>query len=203
MTDKRPQTIQFFLPQGEPRGIRIVDITMRLGRRTRSAGTPFIVELPAWTSSRRGILEYIAGMPAFLIEGLTAADLARVQQTEPFLLLLNGWNEIAESHSERANHALRELERDFPGAGIIVATRTHHLKPPLPGALRLRLMPLQRVQRAAYLAARLGARGAELRDRIDADPSLDVLTRLPATPINRIDQLLPDRWASACKTSAS
>ena len=79
-------------------------------------------------------------MPAFLAESLTAADLARVQQTEPFLLLLNGWNEIAESDSAQANDALRELERDFPSAGIIVATRTHHLTPPLPGALRLRLL---------------------------------------------------------------
>lgn len=30
MIDKRPQTIQFFLPQGEPRGIRIADITTRI-----------------------------------------------------------------------------------------------------------------------------------------------------------------------------
>jgi len=30
MTGKRPQTIQFFLPQGEPRGIRIADITTRI-----------------------------------------------------------------------------------------------------------------------------------------------------------------------------
>lgn len=30
MTDKRPQTIQFFLPQGEPRGIRIAEITTRI-----------------------------------------------------------------------------------------------------------------------------------------------------------------------------
>lgn len=30
MTDKRPQTIQFFLPQGEPRGVRIADITTRI-----------------------------------------------------------------------------------------------------------------------------------------------------------------------------
>ena len=152
---------------------------IQLAQRARTAGTPFIVELPAWTSSRRGILEYIAGMPAFQAEGLTAADLARVQQTEPFLLLLNGWNEIAESNSAQANDALRELERDFPSAGIIVATRTHHLTPPLPGALRLRLLRLRRVQRAAYLTARLGAKGAELRARIDADPSLDELTRTP------------------------
>ena len=30
MTDKRPKTIQFFLPQAEPRGIRIADITTRI-----------------------------------------------------------------------------------------------------------------------------------------------------------------------------
>ncbi len=152
---------------------------IQLAQRARTAGTPFMVDLPAWTSSRRGILEYIAGMPAFLAERLTAADLARVQQTEPFLLLLNGWNEIAESDSAQANDALRELERDFPSAGIIVATRTHHLTPPLPGALRLRLLYLRRAQRAAYIEARLGAKGAELRARIDADPSLDELTRTP------------------------
>ncbi|MES0066873.1 hypothetical protein NKJ73_13705 [Mesorhizobium sp. M0074] len=152
---------------------------IQLAQVERTAGTPFIVELPAWTSSRRGILEYIAGMPAFQAEGLTPADLAHVQQAEPFLLLLNGWNEIAESNSANANEALRELERDFPSAGIMVATRTHHLTPPLPGALRLRLLRLRRVQRAAYLMARLGAQGAELRARIDADPSLDELTRTP------------------------
>lgn len=152
---------------------------IQLAQRTRPAGTPFIVELPAWTSSRRPILDYIAGMPAFQAERLTAADLARVQQTEPFLLLLNGWNEIAESNSVQANDALRELERDFPSAGIIVATRTHHLTPPLPGALRVRLMRLRRVQRVAYLKARLGAMGDDLRALIDADASLDELTRTP------------------------
>lgn len=152
---------------------------IQIAERARSAGTAFIVELPAWTSSRRSILDYITGMPAFQAEGLTPTDLARVQQTEPFLLLLNGWNEIAESNSAQANDALRELERDFPNAGIIVATRTHHLKPPLPDALRLRLLRLRREQRAAYLMARLGAQCAELHTRIDADPSLDALTRTP------------------------
>jgi hypothetical protein len=152
---------------------------IQLAQRARVAGTPFIVELPAWTSSRRNILEYVAGMPAFQAEGLTPTDLARVHQTEPFLLLLNGWNEIAESSSAQASDALRELEREFPSAGIIVATRTHHLTPPLPGALRLRLLPLRRVQREAYLTARLGAQSAELRARIDADSALDELTRTP------------------------
>lgn len=152
---------------------------IQLAEHERAVGTAFMVDLPAWTSSHRGILEYIAGMPAFLAESLKAAELARVQHKEPFLFLLNGWNEIAESNSTQANNALRELERDFPSAGIIVATRTHHLTPPLPGALRLKLLPLQRGQRADYLVARLGTKGGELRARIDADQSLDDLTRTP------------------------
>ena len=152
---------------------------IQLALRERVAGIPFIVDLSPWTTSRRPILEYIAGMPAFLAEGLTSGHLARVQQTEPFLLLLNGWNEITESSSPQANDALRELERDLPSAGIIVATRTHHLIPPLPGALRLRLLRLRPSQRADYLAARLGVAAAEFRARLAVDPSLDELTRTP------------------------
>lgn len=162
-----------------PAGRGKTTMLIQLAQLARTAGTPLLVELPGWTSSHRGILEYIAGMPAFQTQGLTAVDLARVHQTVPFLFLLNGWNEIAESNSSQANDALWGLERDFPGAGIIVATRTHHLTPPLPGAIRLRLLRLQRAQRGTYLAARLGAKDAELRARIDADPSLDELTRTP------------------------
>ena len=152
---------------------------IQLAQRARAAGTAFIVNLPSWSASRKHILKYIAGMPAFQAIGVTSTHLARVLQTEPFLLLLNGWNEIAKYDSSQASDALRELEREFPSAGIIVATRAHHLTPPLPGALRLRLLPLRREQRADYLAKRLGAKGAELRSRIDADPSLEGLTRTP------------------------
>ena len=162
-----------------PAGRGKTTMLIQFAQRAHTACIPFIIELPAWTSSRRGILEFIAGMPAFQVEGLTSGDLARVQQKEPFMLLLNGWNEVAESNSAQANDAIRELERDFPSAGIIVATRTHHVTPPLPGALRLRLLRLRRVQRAAYLDVRLGAKCAELRARIDADTSLDELTRTP------------------------
>ena len=152
---------------------------IRLAQHKRRAGIPVIVDLSSWTTSQRRILDYVAGMTAFEVEGITSRNLARVQQTEPFLFLLNGWNEIAESGSAQANVALRELERDFPSAGIIVATRAHHLAPPLPGATRLRLLPLRPVQRADYLTRRLGTKGAELRTRIDADPSLEGLTRTP------------------------
>ena len=56
---------------------------------------------------------------------------------------------------------------------------THHLAPPLPGALRLRLLPVGREERAGYLEVRLGGQATGLRSRIDADPPLDGLTRTP------------------------
>ena len=49
----------------------------------------------------------------------------------------------------------------------------------MPGALRLRLRRFERAQRAEYLEARLGASGNQLIARIEADPSLDELTRTP------------------------
>ena len=55
------------------------------------------------------------------------------------------------------------------------------LTPPLAGALRLRLSRLLRAQRTTYLKARLGSKGAELCAHIDADRSLDELTRTPFT----------------------
>lgn len=161
-----------------PAGCGKTTTLIQLAQRERDGVTTFMIDLPAWTSSRRGILEHIAGMAAFQAESLLALDLARVQQAEPCVLLLNGWNEIAESDSAPALLALRELERGFPSAGIIVATRTHHLTP-LPGAVRLRLRPLRRAQRAAYLGKRLRKKSAELHTRIEAEKSLDELTRTP------------------------
>jgi hypothetical protein len=152
---------------------------IQLARQARAGRTAFMVDLPAWVASGNSLFDYLAGMPSFQARGIAATDIARAQASESFLFLLNGWNEVAESNSAQAIDALRELERAFPAAGIIVATRTHHLTPPLPGALRLRLLPLLRRERGAYLAARLAAKAPDLRMLLDAEPVLDELTRTP------------------------
>jgi hypothetical protein len=152
---------------------------IQLATEVHAGQTPLFVDLPGWIASGRGILEFVSGAPQFQARSLDAGALARVHTSEQFLFLLNGWNEIAESNSERAEQVLRELDTTFPRAGILVATRTHHLTPPLPGAVRLRLLPLLRRERAAYLAARLDAKAPELRMLLDAEPVLDELTRTP------------------------
>ncbi len=142
-------------------------------------GTTFLIDLTAWTSTRSGILQFIAGMPQFQRRSLDASALARVNTTEHFSFLLNGWNEIGEPEFPHAESALRTLQRDFPAAGIIVATRTHHIVPPLPGATRARLLTLTRRERASYLRSRLSGRADELRLTLESDSVLDDLTRTP------------------------
>jgi cation transport regulator ChaC len=142
-------------------------------------GVPFLVDLPAWISSGRPIVEFIAQSPQFQARALDATTLARVKDAVHFSFLLNGWNEIEVSDSVRAGEFLRTLDRSFTSAGIIVATRTHNVQPPLPGARRLRLLQLTRRQRTEYLRQRLGDRARDLAQQLDADPTLDALTRTP------------------------
>jgi hypothetical protein len=145
----------------------------------REGELTFLVDVPAWIRSRTDVLEFIAHTRAFRTRNITAADLARLAEIEHFSFLLNGWNEIAEAHSTDAVTALAELERDFPAAGIVVATRTHYISPPLPGAFRARLLPFSRRQRADYLRQTLANQADELRLRLEGNRVLDDLTRTP------------------------
>jgi hypothetical protein len=145
-----------------------------------SHGLPLLIDLPNWVRSGKDILEYVASSPPFRARGIDAEALARLSQAEPCLFLLNGWNEITEFYSSTAVDVLRALERAFPTAGIIVATRTHHIVPPLPGAARFRLLPLTSLQRFLYLKQALGDGSArDLNLTLSSDPALDELTRTP------------------------
>jgi hypothetical protein len=75
----------------------------------------FLVDLPGWLRSQATILEHIARTLAFLVHGIDAAALARLSQTEPCMLLLNGWNEISSVHSQDAASANVRTGAHFPG----------------------------------------------------------------------------------------
>jgi len=145
----------------------------------RGRGLVFLVDLPQWVQSGREILPFMTGMAAFLREGITPQQLAKSESAEQFFFLLNGWNEVSESFSMSASLRLGDLERQFPSAGILVATRTHYVPPPLPGAMRLRPRGVGSRARAAYIRERLGANAEALLTAIKADPALNDLTRTP------------------------
>jgi hypothetical protein len=139
-------------PAGRGKTTTLIQLAQLHGQ---GPGTAILISLPDWTGSKAPILEHIAGMPQFQGRGLSVEKLSRVMRSEHLSFLLNGWNEIGEAEFVQADRALSSLERDFPSTGIIVATRTHHLVPPLPGRIRTRLLTLTRRERADYFNQRL------------------------------------------------
>jgi hypothetical protein len=155
-------------------------LTQIAERCTAAGNLAFVVDLPSWTQTGRDILEFIAGMRPFKVRSIDAATLAELYEAQHFIFLLNGWNEVTESDSYRAQVALGALERQYPEAGILVSTRTHRVKPPLPGTtVRARLRVLNSKQRADYAAARLGIQAKPVLRRIHSEPVLDDLTLTP------------------------
>jgi hypothetical protein len=153
---------------------------VQLGKvHSAEGGVALLIDLPAWASSKLGVLAFVAGMLPFQARAISAADLARVNTAVPFAFLLNGWNEIGESDFPQADMGLRTLDRDFLSAGVIVATRTHHQVPPLMEFRRAKLLPLSRQERRWYLDQRLGVKSGELNLTLDGEPVLDALTRTP------------------------
>ncbi len=139
----------------------------------------FFIDLPLWIEANTSILEYIASSVIFQSYNLDHSILTQLYNTEHFSFLLNGWNEIPENHSQRANRWLREVEQNFPLAGIIVATRTHYIKPPLCQAVQVNIKPLSKTQRNKYLEKTLGIQASKLNSEINNNSILDKLTRTP------------------------
>lgn len=163
-------------PAGRGKTTTLIQIAQRT---LAEGGLPFLVDLPFWVRTGTDILQFIAGTPAFAKRGLDAGTLLELRGNEPFSFLLNGWNEISEATAESAVQALRELEQNYFSAGIIVATRTHRLRPRLPGASRAKLLMLSRPQRDKYLTLALNDSATDLRARLDNTRALDELTRTP------------------------
>jgi hypothetical protein len=152
---------------------------VQLAERSSDQSLAFLVDLPAWTTSGSGVLEFVARARAFSSRGIAAQDLARLCGTVQCVFLLNGWNEVSDTYSERVHAALADLERSFPTAGIMVASRAHLVRPPLPGSVRVRLLPFSRAQRTEYLRQALAGQALELGGLLESDRVLDDLTRTP------------------------
>lgn len=160
-------------PAGRGKTTTLIQLTERMGQ------VSFLIDLPIWVESNKGILYFISQMPQFLSRRIDTTGLTQIYNTVPCSFLLNGWNEVSDSCSDKAVHVLADLERNFPKAGIIVATRAHHIKPPLPGSFRVQLLPLNRRQRVEYLNQVLANRAGELILQLENDRVLDDLTRTP------------------------
>lgn len=163
-------------PAGSGKTTTLVQFAQRV---LATGGLALLVDLPGWIRSRKDILSFLAEQPQFLSRDVDANLLSKLRPEQPLVFLLNGWNEVSIAGVEAADVALRELERNFPAAIIIVATRMHRLIPPLRGAVRVELKPLGRTQRNEYLDLVLGSSSHDLRIKLDTSRVLDSITRTP------------------------
>lgn len=144
-----------------------------------TGGLAFLVDLPDWIRSGKDFLSYVAARPQFASRDVDATVLSKLRGAQPPIFLLNGWNEVPVAGAEAADAALRELDRSFGAAIVVVATRRHSIVPQLRGSFRLALSPLRRVQRDEYLHLALGDSAHGLRVKLNNSRVLDSITRTP------------------------
>ena len=121
----------------------------------------------------------MSNTPPFQSRRISSNDIAELFSNENFSFFLNGWNEVSDQYSEQAYDAIRDLDRDFATSGIFVATRAHNIPPPIRGATRLKLLPLDDAQRKQFVSQWLSDRASEFLGVIEQNAALDELTRIP------------------------
>jgi hypothetical protein len=139
----------------------------------------FLVDLPDWIRSSKDFFSYAAARPQFASRDVDATVLSKLRGAQPPIFLLNGWNEVPAAGVDAADAALRELDRSFGAAIIVVATRRHSIVPQLHGSFRLALSPLGRTQRDEYLRLALGDSAHDLRVKLNNSRVLDTITSTP------------------------
>jgi hypothetical protein len=170
------QRIVLEAPAGSGKSTTLV----QLARRALDAGgLAFLVDLPDWIRSGRDFFSYVAARPQFASRDVDATVLSKLRGAQPPIFLLNGWNEVPVARADAADAALRELDRSFGAAIVVVATRRHSLVPQLRGSFRLALSPLGLAQRDEYLRLALGDSAHDLRLRLNNSRVLDSITRTP------------------------
>ena len=170
------QRIVLEAPAGSGKSTTLV----QLARRALDAGgLALLVDLPDWIRSGKDFFSYVAARPQFASRDVDATVLSKLRGAQPPIFLLNGWNEVPVARAEAADAALRELDRSFGAAIVVVATRRHSLVPQLRGSFRLALSPLGRAQRDEYLRLALGDSAHDLRLKLNNSRVLDSITRTP------------------------
>jgi hypothetical protein len=160
-------------------GGKTTTLSQLANRHSEAGGISFLVELPEWLDRDTSILDFASKTPEFRALSITPKELASLAKKRPFAFFVNGWNEINGDEFRLAAKRLKQLEKEFPEAGIVLSTRIYQPSA-LPNlTLRARLLPLDRLQRNEYLRRRLGDQASVLVEKLDKSPVLSELTRTP------------------------
>jgi hypothetical protein len=140
---------------------------------------PLIISLSDWAESEDDIMTFISKHPILVATGISSLDIALLHEHGRLTFLFNGWNEIVPSLLGQVGRQLQRIDRDY-SAGIIVASREHHVSPPLYESMNLVLQSLNNTQRKIYIKSVVPKESSEdMINRIETNKSLNSITRTP------------------------
>jgi hypothetical protein len=140
---------------------------------------PFLISLPDWAESQDDLPAFISKHPVAVAAGISPCDIALLHEHGHLTFLLNGWNEVDPRILASVGRQLLRADREFTAAGIVVASREHHVTPPLLSSLNLVLQSLNDTQRRSYIKSAVPKESDELIGKIETSKTLDSITRTP------------------------
>ena len=137
---------------------------------------PIVIPLGDWSARRLPLLEAILKRASF--QEISEAEFRTAAEQPGIILLLDGWNELDRESRDRAAAELRELERELPTLGLLIATRRQALDVPINGT-PVDLLPLSEAQQLELALRSCGSAGERRLDEAWRTPGVRELVRIP------------------------
>lgn len=167
---------------GSGKTTTLIQIAQKL---IEQGSTPFIISLPEWVNSANdNLIDFLADNPCVSSKHITSENLLSLYKHGKLILLINGWNEVEPSNIQRATRLLTRVNREYTGAGIIVATRENSFTPPFLDESKLVINELSDSQRSLLIQKLIHE---DISGQIESNHSLSQITRTPLFLIELIN----------------
>ena len=138
--------------------------------------SPIVVPLGEWSAGGLPLVETILRRASF--GDISERQFRAVAANPGLTLLLDGWNEIDTAFRKRAIAELRQLQRELPNLGLLIATRRQAIDVPIKGT-HIALEPLGETEQLALARAAHGIAGERLLDEAWRTAGIRELVRIP------------------------
>ena len=150
---------------------QIAEAALENGQRS-----PIVVPLGEWSAGGLPLVETILRRASF--GDISERQFRAVAANPGLTLLLDGWNEIDTAFRKRAIAELRQLQRELPNLGLLIATRRQAIDVPVKGT-HVTLEPLGETEQLALAKAAHGIAGERLLDEAWRTAGVRELVRIP------------------------
>ena len=138
--------------------------------------SPIVVPLGEWSAGGLPLVETILKRASF--DEISERQFRAVAADPGLTLLLDGWNEIDSVFRERAIAEIRQLQRELPNLGLLIATRRQAIDVPIKGT-HIALEPLGETEQLELARATRGLAGDRLLDEAWRTAGIRELVRIP------------------------